>query len=229
MAASMGEEIDLGRRERRKRELRGRIVAAARDLFEDRGFAATRVSEIAERADVAEKTFFNHFPTKQHVMRELAIEAVGSMLERVEEARKQSDATRARLHHFFEQIANNAEEGGKVHRELLTETIHALHDTHEESEQVRRVRGAFEAIVRDGLANHEIEPHHDCETLTSVILGSFYSLMFSWAHIEGYPIRVQAEATACFLADALEGHASEQSPHRKPAPAEAGLTAQETS
>ena len=31
------------------------------------------------------------------------------------------------------------------------------------------------------------------------------SLMFSWAHVEGYPLRVQCEATARFLADALEG------------------------
>jgi len=207
MKAPTGHDVDLGRRERHKRALRGRIVAAARELFADRGFDATRVSEIAERADVAEKTFFNHFPTKQHVMRELAIEAVETLLERVEEARKQSDTTRGRLHHFFEQVANDAEEGGKVHRELLTETIHALHDSQQESEQVRRVRDAFEAIVRDGLDDDEIGPRHDVETQTSVILGSFYSLMFSWAHVEDYPIRVQAEATARFLADALEAHA----------------------
>ena len=42
---------DLGRRERRKLELHGRILEAARELFDVRGFDATRVSEIAERAE----------------------------------------------------------------------------------------------------------------------------------------------------------------------------------
>ena len=207
MAAPQQGNGEPGRRERRKRELRGRIVLAARELFDVQGFAATRVSEIADRADVAEKTFFNHFPTKQHVMRELAFEAIAVLLERVEDTRKQPGSTRDRLLYFFRQVAEGAEQGGPMHRELITETIHALHDTSdksEESAQVRRVHDAFAEIVRDGLESGEFQSRHDPETLTNVILGAFYSLMFSWAHVEGYPLRVQCEATARFLADALE-------------------------
>ena len=67
---------ELTRRERRKLEVRGRIVEAARDLFRAQGFSATRVTEICDRADVAEKTFFNHFPTKQRVLADRATGAV---------------------------------------------------------------------------------------------------------------------------------------------------------
>ena len=42
------------RRERRKQEVRGRILEAAHDLFEAGGVAGTRVSDICERADVAQ-------------------------------------------------------------------------------------------------------------------------------------------------------------------------------
>ncbi|MEE3330202.1 MAG: TetR/AcrR family transcriptional regulator [Myxococcota bacterium] len=198
---------DLGRRDRRKLELRGRILQAARELFADRGFDGTRVAEIAERADVAEKTVFNHFPTKQLMIRELAYEAIAELLERVEEIRKQPGTTRERLLEFFDGIADGATERGPMHRELLSETIHALHDARDESQQVQRVHNAFEAIVRDGLERGEFTNAHDPETLTNVILGSFYSLMFSWAHVEEYPVREQARATARFLADALETEA----------------------
>ncbi len=58
----MADAPELTRRERRKREVRGRILAAAVGLFDERGFGATKVAEICERADVAHKTFFNHFP-----------------------------------------------------------------------------------------------------------------------------------------------------------------------
>ena len=203
------ETADLTRRERRKLEVRQRILEAARSLFDEQGFDGSKVSEIAERADVAEKTFFNHFPTKQHVMRALAYLALDELLERIETVRKQRDTTRERILHFFEQVAENAEQGDAMHREMLTETIHALHDARDESQQVRRIHDAFAALVGDGLARGELTRAHDPETLTNVILGAFYCLMFNWAHVEHYPIRRQAAATARFLADALEAKPKE--------------------
>ena len=53
--------IETSRRERRKLEVRERIVEAAIALFDEQGFEATKVADICERADVANKTFFNHF------------------------------------------------------------------------------------------------------------------------------------------------------------------------
>ena len=53
-----------GRRERRRREVTGRIVGVAMRLFLERGFDRVTVAEIAREADVVEKTVFNHFPAK---------------------------------------------------------------------------------------------------------------------------------------------------------------------
>lgn len=58
----------LGRRERAKAEKRARILAAARALFEERGFERTSMSEVARAADVAEGTVFQFAATKVELL-----------------------------------------------------------------------------------------------------------------------------------------------------------------
>ena len=52
------------RRTRRRQEGRDRVYRAAVELFVDRGFEATTMEDIAERADVARTTVFNYFQRK---------------------------------------------------------------------------------------------------------------------------------------------------------------------
>ncbi|MET8877227.1 TetR family transcriptional regulator [Nocardia sp. NPDC004604] len=45
-----------------------RLVGAALELFEERGYDNTTVIEIAERAGLTKSTFFRHFPDKREVL-----------------------------------------------------------------------------------------------------------------------------------------------------------------
>ena len=55
-------------RERKKSATRRAIEDAAWELFCQRGYAATSVDDIAERAGIAPRTFFRYFPSKADVL-----------------------------------------------------------------------------------------------------------------------------------------------------------------
>src|SRR5437763_17175645 len=56
-----------GRRAQSKQAIRERIVTAALNLFQTKGFDATTTKAIARKARVAEGTVFNYFPTKEDI------------------------------------------------------------------------------------------------------------------------------------------------------------------
>jgi AcrR family transcriptional regulator len=58
---------DEPRRGRKKRQTRDALIDAALDLFEAKGYEHTAVREITDAVDVAERTFFRYFASKEDI------------------------------------------------------------------------------------------------------------------------------------------------------------------
>jgi AcrR family transcriptional regulator len=70
----------IGRRERKKRQTRQAISDAATRLFIEHGFEAVSLAQVAEAADVAIKTIFNHFGSKEDLFFDRADEVRESIV-----------------------------------------------------------------------------------------------------------------------------------------------------
>lgn len=96
------------RQERRKEETRKKIIAAAKSLFDRQGFNVTTVEQIAEKADVAKKTLYNHFPVKEAILAEIIAGATSGLdLASIDKLKNMPD-TRTRIIQLFNQLLEMA-------------------------------------------------------------------------------------------------------------------------
>src|SRR5580692_10754200 len=76
------------RRQRRSAETRERLFRSALDLFAKKGFTETTVEDITEAADVGKGTFFNYFPSKDHILLAFGEMQLAKLESAIEEARR---------------------------------------------------------------------------------------------------------------------------------------------
>jgi AcrR family transcriptional regulator len=190
------------RRERRRLEVRERILEAALRLFETQGYEATTVTEIVRRADIAYGTFFNHFPSKLHLLRELSDRSLQDVFERVEEVRRQPGSFADHLVALFDSSAQKAEAKGPRMRKLIGTMMElALPGTAGSDD--RRIRLAFRRVLEDGLEAGELREGVDLDTLCEVVVGTWCSIFRSWVHFDDYPLRERASRAGRFLVRTL--------------------------
>ena len=195
-------DVQPTRRERRRLEIRERIVETAFMLFETQGYEATTVTEIAERADIAYGTLFQHFPSKLDLLREVSGRALGRLFENVEEVSKRPGSFQERLVMLFDTTAENAESMGPQTRELISAML-ALSIPETADSDDRKIRLLFRRFLDDGLTASEIREDEEIDTFVEVVVGTWYSLFLSWVRIDGYPLRERAAAVSGFLARTL--------------------------
>jgi len=195
------ESINLSRQERRKRETRARIVAAAGKLFGERGVRNVTVADICGSADVARQTFFNHFSGKEELIGELVAVGWDFVAATAREAIGIGGATRAKLSYFFSRMVDAAAGSGAMHHDLLVETLR--HSAAATRENLDELREAIQTLIAAGVKVGDVTDRRPSEDLTMLIVGTLQMLIFEWSQTPDYPIAERAERMVNLLADAI--------------------------
>lgn len=79
-----------GKREQTKAANRAAILTAGAEAFAELGYGAASVRDIVRRTDLATGTFYNYFPDKESVLREIMDEVAAAIRAKAREARRHS-------------------------------------------------------------------------------------------------------------------------------------------
>ena len=189
-AIKPADEASLSRREQRKMEVRGRINEAALALFSAKGVELTTVEEICESAEVARKTFYNYYSSKQDLIRELSDSMLYDEISNVIElALEKYDSTRERVEYIYGVMIDNLQRYEELERCLVHQ---ALLDLSSENSQIGQRLGdlnaAFSELVRDGLRLGDVSESYSVEFIGEMIVGLINATIINWVHDPSYPV-----------------------------------------
>jgi AcrR family transcriptional regulator len=195
------------RRERRRREIHERIIGAATGLFGRKGFTGTTALEIADTADVAEKTFYNHFPTKQHLIEEIAQRTLVVTEQLLADARGLPGTAVDRLRLFCERSADEAEKSREFTREFLLEVVRMAVQGVDFSGR-GQITDAIRAFFEQGLAQGDIATDRDVVFLTELGVAAYLGILVNWVTLPNYPLRERLRQLADIAEELLANGAA---------------------
>jgi AcrR family transcriptional regulator len=181
--------------EQRRRRNRQALLDAAIELFQQHGTRGAKLEDICERADVAPRTFFNHFETREHLYQEIAQHRASQMAALFEAAADGPQPVRERLPALFGQIADYLDER-PLYRELVGEMLHVRLDGGSEVVRSRSLGRAAQRFIERGIARGEITAPVRPEVLADLLLGALTTALGNWSASTSYDLRRELRAGA---------------------------------
>ncbi|WP_406458046.1 TetR/AcrR family transcriptional regulator [Streptomyces sp. NBC_01622] len=171
-----------GRRERRRRQVRDQLYAAALDLFVSQGYETTTMEQIAETADVARATVFNHFSQKVGFLEEWGARRRARVAEILGSSPAQDLSVGDRLRRYLREmaelnIASRAET--TILMDAAARVGSLLHDASLEIELAK--------IVEQGRQRGELRTGVDAEQVGAMLAACYFSTILRWIRAEPAP------------------------------------------
>lgn len=175
------------KRERRKEARPGELVKAALDLFVEKGFAATRVDEVAARAGVSKGTLFLYFESKEDLFKAVIRDNIANLFPAWNEEFKTFEGSSAEMLHYAMDLwwlnVGNTPASGIV-KLVISEAqnfpeIAAFY----QKEVVEPGTGLLQSILQRGVERGEFQHMDTSKSVFSIIAPMIFLMM--WKHSMG--------------------------------------------
>jgi TetR/AcrR family transcriptional regulator, cholesterol catabolism regulator len=170
------DHVRLTRRERQRETTRQRILDSALSLFRERGYADTSVDQIADRADVARRTLFNHFARKQDVLAAWASERRDRLSALLLEDQASASTAPAAIRRQFAMLAEENEEDVTLAAVLVQGWLAEVSELHE----TFPVFASFRTAIALGQQRGEFHDRIDAEIAAEMLTVCYTDTLGRW-------------------------------------------------
>ncbi|MFT5481923.1 MAG: AcrR family transcriptional regulator [Halieaceae bacterium] len=177
------------RREKRKQEIRHRILDAAYTLFRDLGIESTSIEQVCTAADVARRTFYGYYTNKQDLLRDLSHNrSVRAADELVSNIMERYSSTSERLAAIIDGLETNLSRYHEIDRHLMLISPGPEDERNPLREVSDSLQDRFCEILRAGQVLGDTTSEFSPEILAEMVVGTTNSLMVHWAIDTSFPL-----------------------------------------
>ncbi len=169
------------RRERRSAELRERLFRSALSLFASKGYAETTVEDITEAADVGKGTFFNYFPSKEHILMAFGEMQLGRLEAVIREAEQSDLPMRDVMRTLVMRMTEEPIRNPAIVRALLQANLSSVPVRGEMVRIHDRNRGLLGRLIRHGQERGEIRSDLPAEEIGQVWRQTIFGTLMFWS------------------------------------------------
>jgi AcrR family transcriptional regulator len=201
------EQTALRRTDRKKEVTKKKIISTAIGLFNSQGYDQTTVEQIAEEADVARGTIFNHFPVKEAMILGYVQRGLNDVAPKIVKEVEKLPDTRAQLVALFrlvnEWLENNLNED--VKKRYMFYMIQTMLDTARNQELRSGYREILNRIIGTGQVQGEIRRDIQAGALAIYLDWQNALVMMGWLSHPGMSLVDMIERmTELFLNGAVD-------------------------
>jgi AcrR family transcriptional regulator len=191
---------------RRSTELRERLFRAALSLFAKKGYAETTVEDITEAADVGKGTFFNYFPSKEHILLGFAEMQLGKLEIVVREVRESevsmSEGLRGLVHRMTEAPIQNPDVvrallQAHLSSPLVRESLFRLHREHQK---------LIGGLLRQGQRQGEVRRDLPAEEIALILRQTIFGTLLFWSLVGDASLTERIEHSLHLLWSGIAQH-----------------------
>jgi AcrR family transcriptional regulator len=174
-------EMYEGRRARRSAETRESLFRAALDLFAAKGFAETTVEDITEAADVGKGTFFNYFPSKDHLLLAFSEMQIAKLQTAVDAVEHSSEPMAAYLRAFGLNMTSEPARNPSIVRALLQANLSSTAVREIMRENHARSHVLLTKLIQTGQDRREIRTDLPAADIAQVFRQTVFGTLLLWS------------------------------------------------
>ncbi|WP_405957524.1 TetR/AcrR family transcriptional regulator [Streptomyces phaeochromogenes] len=180
-----------GRRERKRRQVRDQLYEAAVGLFVTQGFEATTMDEIADTADVARATVFNHYSQKVGFLEEWGVRRRASVAAILGQEHAEVLPVGERLRRYLREMAElNVASRGET-TVLMSASARFGRLFQDPSLEIELTK-----IVEEGKQRGEIRPEVDSDQAGALLAACYFTTVLRWIREEPPPFDLPTSLNA---------------------------------
>jgi AcrR family transcriptional regulator len=171
----------LDRRSRRSAELRERLFRAALSLFTKKGFAETTVEDITNAADLGKGTFFNYFPSKDHILLAFGEMQLSKLQSAVEEAQNTQTPMPVFLRSLGQRMTEEPTRNPAIIRALLLAYLSSTPVREAMLDLQKRVLALHSEMIQLGQSRGEIRDDLPPIEIAQVFRQTIFGTLLMWS------------------------------------------------